>query len=429
MCVCVCVALVGGGDVQLPAFAPLLRGNAKRSECLRQRCCDRACKFRSDAEKQKLDELEKKEDKAGVSDPEREIEPDDREVKDDGAWPEEEEEGQGQGLASAADFEDAPKRDYLIDLYPFSRPENFYSGLYGMVGISGTQSVVIISATAHPASSIAGRAANVPVHVLLDRPAEHSVRHGQARAEHENFGVFLHCVCVRVCLRVCVSVSVSVCLRFAQSPVSDHSMPGQELALQRFRQISVAEGVGKNIKKRLRSDDIPLIEGPTVDSSCIMELTDFSAPDGSAMAGEVFVGLDSVPEDLEHKVPRQVQSDLEKYQLSLTTGPEGRGLVTRRPLKEGDEVCACPCIFLTSTAKLTAFLSKPAHACLATSVVRLKNVPMYGQRQELFCVLTGAARFTQNLTAGKRRAANVQLVFDPMAGRVQVVTDSLEDGG
>ena len=56
-----------------------------------------------------------------------------------------------------------------------------------------------------------------------------------------------------------------------------------------------------------------------------MELTNFSAPDGSAMAGEVFVGLDSVPEDLEHKVPRQVQSDLEKYQLSLTTGPEGRG--------------------------------------------------------------------------------------------------------
>ena len=251
-----------------------------------------------------------------------------------------------------------------------------------MVGISGTQAIVILSATAHPASSIAGRASNVPVHVLLDRPAEHSIRHGQASAEHCLGGLFLG---VGVC-----AVRLACCQRKAQSqPIP---LPVQELALQRFREISVAAGVGKNIKKRLRSDDIPLIEGPTVDSKSVMELTDFAATDSSVMTGEIFGGLDSVNEDLEHKVPRQVQGDLERYQLSLTTSPEGRGLVTRRPLKEGDEVCACPCIFLTSTAKLTAFLSKPAHACLATTIVRLKNVPLYGQTQDLFCVLTGAAR-------------------------------------
>ena len=409
----VCVALVGGSDVQLPAFAPLLRGNAKKSECLRQRCCDRACKFRSEAEKHKIDEK-----KDAVPDPGMEIEPDDREVNDDGAWPEEEEEGQGQGQTFAADLEVTPKRDFLIDLYPFSRPETFYAGLYGMVGISGTQAIVILSATAHPASSIAGRASNVPVHVLRDRPAEHSIRHGQASAEHCLGGLF---VGVGVC-----AVRLACCQRKAQSqPIP---LPVQELALQCFREISVAAGVGKNIKKRLRSDDIPLIEGPTVDSKSVMELTDFAATDSSVMTSEIFGGLDSVPEDLEHKVPRQVQGDLERYQISLTTSPEGRGLVTRRPLKEGDEVCACPCIFLTSTAKLTAFLSKPAHACLATSIVRLKNVPLYGQTQDLFCVLTGAARFVQNLTAGKRRAANVQLVFDPMSGRVPVVIDSLRNG-
>ena len=185
------------------------------------------------------------------------------------------------------------------------------------------------------------------------------------------------------------------------------------LALQRFREICIAEGVGKNIKKRLRSDDVPLIEGPAVDTSTVIEMTDISI---DAAQGDFFTGLDSVPEELETRVPRQVQYDLEAYQLALVSSPDGRGLVTRKSLKEGEEVCSCPCIFLTSSDKLTSFLSKPTNAYLASAVVRLKNVPLYGRRQDLFCVLTGAARFVQNFVAGKRRAANVKLVFDPSAG-------------
>ena len=177
-----CVALVGVNELQLPACAPLLRGNAKKAECLRQRCTDRYCKHRSKAELEKLAEQEEAARMAKQTtavDPTAEIEPDDREVNDDGVWPEDAE-AEGHGQSQAEDGEEAPARTYLIDLYPFSRPENFYAGLYAMTGIAGTQSAIILSTTAHPASSIAARACNIPVHVLLDRPGEHSVRHGQA---------------------------------------------------------------------------------------------------------------------------------------------------------------------------------------------------------------------------------------------------------
>ena len=164
-------------------------------------------------------------------------------------------------MASAADFEDAPKRDYLMTCIRSADPKTFiqvFTEWWESVARSPLSSSPPPLIQRHP---LQAGPPTCPCTCCLTDLLSTLSRHGQARAEHENFGVFLHCVCVCVCMSACLCLCLSVCLRFAQSPVSDHSMPGQELALQRFRQISVAEGVGKNIKKRLRSDDIPLIEG------------------------------------------------------------------------------------------------------------------------------------------------------------------------
>ena len=157
---------------QAPVSAPLLKCRAKKSEKLRMRCMNRSCPLRSP------DEVARIAAATESVDPSREIEPDDLEVEDDGGYEEDEETG---GSGSLENFQEG-QRDYLIDLWCFSRPESFYGGLYSFMDVAQAQMIVIISTSGHPSSVVAARKTGLPIHVVIDRISEHSYQHGQILA-------------------------------------------------------------------------------------------------------------------------------------------------------------------------------------------------------------------------------------------------------
>ena len=178
------------------------------------------------------------------------------------------------------------------------------------------------------------------------------------------------------------------------------------------QEIALEAGVGKDLKKRILPEEVPLIEGPKLTSvQSSLEITDFTC-DGP------WCGLDVIHSGMESKVPLQVQKDLESQGLYLFTGSDGsRGLGTRHALKEGTVIGPCAAILFSSLAKAVGFLKagNGANGFLASSVVRLDGVRMHSQSCELFCILVGAARFCQDYV-GIRRFPNVVLDFDPTKG-------------
>ena len=76
------------------------------------------------------------------------------------------------------------KRDFLSDLFPFTRPVAFYKGLMEDVGrMQGVGYIIGCTTTAHPALPLACRLMGSDCMMLLDRPAEHSLNHGQVICE------------------------------------------------------------------------------------------------------------------------------------------------------------------------------------------------------------------------------------------------------
>lgn len=170
-CTYVCVVVVGkdASNTTIPVPAPLSKSRAKKQEGLRMRYMKRDCQFRSAAELARL----LPEDQ--VPDPGCEIEPDDCECADDAAF---EEDMDAEGAKDMMEED----RNYLIDLWCFSRPETWYTGLLNILGATQAQMVVVASTTAHPSAAVAARNVNLPVFFVVDRVSHHSFKHGEAIA-------------------------------------------------------------------------------------------------------------------------------------------------------------------------------------------------------------------------------------------------------
>ena len=182
------------------------------------------------------------------------------------------------------------------------------------------------------------------------------------------------------------------------------------ISLSGCQEHAAAAGVGQESKKRLVAQELPLIQGPAVPASCL-ELTDVSVPQDAP-----WCGLDIAHAACETRVPLQVSSDCERYQLFLYTDSSGaRGLGTRVALKEGAEVATCPGAIFTSLSKATSFLRSPGNGFMSSSVVKIPGVAVHGEPTNLFVVLTGAARFCADYV-GQRRFPNVSFHFDASAG-------------
>ena len=67
-----------------------------------------------------------------------------------------------------------------IVLWPWTRPKDFYLGLFRELGkVDTVESVCILATSAHPAAYLAARECGREAHVLFDRPTHHAIAHGK----------------------------------------------------------------------------------------------------------------------------------------------------------------------------------------------------------------------------------------------------------
>jgi len=163
----------------IPSSAALLKCRACNSEQPRLRCTERDCAHRKPDEKALL--------QSAPTSLDEEVNADDLEThlydmmapaEGDG----DDDDGEEVGLSPAQ------KRDYIVDLWPFTRPVEFYVRfMTDVLHTSGACNVCIFTTSAHPAAWLAARKLQIACAVLLDRPHEHSIEHGKAIAHQYLF--------------------------------------------------------------------------------------------------------------------------------------------------------------------------------------------------------------------------------------------------
>ena len=77
--------------------------------------------------------------------------------------------------------QDAPKRDAIVDLWPYANPPDFYKELFVSLGAGDkAKTCIIVSSTAHPGHWLGSHAVGMSTVVLTRRWSEHSAGHGEA---------------------------------------------------------------------------------------------------------------------------------------------------------------------------------------------------------------------------------------------------------
>ena len=67
----------------------------------------------------------------------------------------------------------------------------------------------------------------------------------------------------------------------------------------------------------------------------------------------------------------------------------------------------------TSLRKLEVFLSTSGNQCLGDRVVKVSNVLVYEEPQDVYCVLVGVGRYLQHYLGVRKGGANTQLAVYP----------------
>lgn len=161
-------------------MVPALKGKARAFEGLRQRCLSLTCSLRSSEDKQKAEALRASAMAGCVADeariPRSEINVDDDEIMpdDDEAM----EEVEDEAIDMDIDMFDG-KRDYIVDLFTFSRGLAFYEPiLVQLLSASTAHVCAVITSTAHPSASVMARRLGLEVFVALPASTDHSISHG-----------------------------------------------------------------------------------------------------------------------------------------------------------------------------------------------------------------------------------------------------------
>ncbi|CAE6933889.1 unnamed protein product [Symbiodinium sp. CCMP2592] len=362
------------GTTDLPAtptMVPALRGRAKAWEGIRLRCLTLSCPLRDLKEQERAKQVSE-DSKVPVkpgdtrADPTKcELDPDDCEGQGQDEAMSEEEDTDPAPLNLGASFQ---QRDFLVDLFTFAKSASFYTPiLQCLLCVSRSVTTVILTTTAHPGSSVAAR--------LL----------GQ---------------------------EVFACLPTVTSHASLHGMKLQE---EMFYRSALAEArVTADAGDRKRSHvsaAIQLIEGGCVPDSDVFDLTDVEPPETDSFAGlDVFHGA------LDTRVPLLLQKELSDSNLCLDLHQSfGRGLVTGKPLAEGEIICTATAAKFTCYEALAKFLRLPGHGFLADGVVKVDNARVKGSRASVYCVLLGAARYVQHFQ-GIRKQPNCAWQVDSACG-------------
>ncbi|CAE7467364.1 unnamed protein product [Symbiodinium sp. CCMP2592] len=315
-------------SVAVPTSLPLLKSRAKALECTRLRCMASDCPLRSQDELATVVPGPGATVACEIPDEDKEQEQFDMMVVDGVPFADDEEEAADAGT----------KRDYIIDLFPFTRPMSFYAGVFTQI-LGQSTLVVIMSSSAHPGPVLAARAQSSQVVWLLDRPRKHSVAHGRQ-------------------------------------------------IMQRFWKVSHERWERRESSKRsLRVSDIQMIEGPRLASekqSVEMLQVERKGPDYS----RPFLTVDSWPGELRSMAVSLWEKELVSCGLSLQNfGERGQGLVTRTSRREAEKICDATNLLFTSKAALTNCLRASPNEYFADSVVLIRNVLVNGEPTDMYALV------------------------------------------
>ncbi|CAE7253655.1 unnamed protein product [Symbiodinium sp. CCMP2592] len=346
----------------MPFMVQCLKHRATPAEQHQLRCLSRSCPLRTADEICGLPEV-------GAC-PVSEIADDDKEATSNfcDAGPGDDE----QDTAVDEQGSEEAQRDYLIDLWPFARPVRFYAQLFrDIVQLPGLTHVVRYPDKPSAIElKVAVRHATMTqeFYTLLDRPREHSVRHGH---------------------------------QIAESYLLKEAMQNEQLKAT----------VQTNKQKRVQ--DVPYMEcaAPSRDSQMI-QLLDVAPDSSDAFAGATWRRyqasddftnhVDTVPAKLENQMKLRLSQDLEEFGLIVqATSDHGNGLFTSKSIPEGECILKASALLFKSHNTLMEFLQ--GHASYECDVLRIPGILCHGEVITIWAVLVGAARYVNDFTGVKSR--------------------------
>ncbi|CAE7375711.1 unnamed protein product [Symbiodinium necroappetens] len=257
----------------VPTSIASMKGKARAWECLRMRCLSLSCPLRSEADKKAAQEaLEKEKAKSEelrnmIALQRMELNRDDCAEPDDDHEAMSEEEDAGESVQVQCVQPDEGKRDFIIELFPFTRSMSFYKPLLEQALCVSAASglTVILTTTAHPSSGVAAVLLGQECFVAMPSVNSHADLHGKKIAEDMLFNN------------------------------ARQSMAGSAGSL-----------------KRPLNNSLQLIDGGRVPEDCPWDLAELQ-PDSA----DTFAGVNILSGSLDVRVPLLLQKELNDNRLSL----------------------------------------------------------------------------------------------------------------
>ncbi|CAE7432420.1 unnamed protein product, partial [Symbiodinium microadriaticum] len=207
-------------------------------------------------------------------------------------------------------------------------------------------------------------------YVLLDRPSEHSVRHGR------------------------------------------------EVAVSYFKQMverKLLQAGGQRRKRKLQMDDISVMTGPTVsaESQQVMEFLEIPPAADDRFAGVPWV--DMLPPNLDSMIHGIAERDLDEHGLFVqASGNRGLSLYTHQSVPDGEVVLKPSFLLYSSEKTLVEFLRQ--NETYADKVLKISGILHHDKPTTMFAVLLGAARMINDFSGGSRKSPNCEWALIPAIG-------------
>ena len=307
--------------------AAIAAGPAKAVEQVRLRCTERECPFRPAQIRAGLS--------AECTDPTEEIDPEDKDdfgadfllgMAMDAQEPGDEEMPELPPNESEAETakDDEKKKDYIVDLWPFARSQDWFRQVYNQLGCStpGTM-CCILTTSAHPGPAVCAKTLKMDTVVFQGRMKAHSLQHGHSIGRH---------------------------MCYAQ-----------------------ANADGRGVKRGL-IDENCFIRGPTLEkTSQVVQIFDAPAAADGNKAWYEGLNLYFTSDDLEGLVVSLCNKEMTGGRVALTSTREGfgRGLEMRVSVKEAEKIIDVPALWYDSLDSLRKFLAMKGNEYWATRVVKI----------------------------------------------------------
>lgn len=263
------------------------------------------------------------------------------------------------------------ERSYIVNLFPYAAPVAAHARvLQEILKAPQRTHLLILSRTAHPGLVLAGRAAGLKVIALADGVSKHSLAHGQALLKS--------------------------------------LLTAEKMAAARELLGTPATG-----QKRLRGSDLQfqVLAAPEEQPIRIRDVE--PSPESAWRAG-----FNKSPANLDQKAIAQLQAELDRHDLTLERKNGSMYACTRKPLRDGDVVCAVAGLTFDSFDKLRSCLNSNEHAKeFLGSLVRIDNVKLGDDDDtgSIYHMMTGIGRYFRHYQSLQKQP-NIVLQLDLSRG-------------